>query len=68
MKAMEKTRWIDRDRLIELLREVPFGARLAINSNGNLTFQTDRATGYVDLEDELVETIPDATADRIDEL
>jgi hypothetical protein len=51
--------WIDRNRLVQLLQEVPANARLACNMRGNLVWMTDKLTGYVDFEEELVEAIPD---------
>jgi hypothetical protein len=59
MPFKAKQNWIGRNRLIELLQEVPWDARLAVNENGNLTFTTGKAHGYVDFADETVETIPD---------
>lgn len=51
--------WISRNTLIELLKELPWDAELAMSINGNLVWWTDKCTGHIDFESQSVESIPD---------
>lgn len=56
---VDKHHWIERNVLIELLKQVPIDAQLAVNNRGNLVWHNDKMSGFIDIEDELVETLPD---------
>jgi hypothetical protein len=58
-KTLNKRQWIGRNTLIELLKDVPAEAQIAVSRNGNLTFYTDKVSGYIDFTEECVETVPD---------
>lgn len=56
---MKDRRWIDRNTLIDLLKQIPVDAVVTISERRNLVFRNDRSTGYIDFEAELVESLPD---------